>query len=329
MVTLTICDVEASHEKIIDTVCLVACEFHTKKKKIGGVRTRSGKGGIFTDVRQSRVTDMVIIKLSDVITKSSQKDYVDKKHVIDVHTCAKNKKDILFMTYEEMIKFMIQFVHKNGKKLITHNMFGDLESLTKTQEFVGGHLVKDLEKFPTSGINHPLWGEIDLMCSWSILCNRAPVFMNDYKKFCFKNKIHVSKHGNLPTTLDMFIKFVKDDLSYCEKHAASQDTFDLYQVLERLFLLDGEKPFEGKSYMKINLEYPKGPNNIEPMPQSVFNNIEVDSTQEVPLDPFTTKVTFGKYKGHALSVMRKDPRYMEWIKSENLVIKYPYLQCIL
>ena len=50
------------------------------------------------------------------------------------------KKDfsMLFMTFDEAIKYMVDYIDRNGGTLASHCLVNDLVFLGKTQEHVGG-----------------------------------------------------------------------------------------------------------------------------------------------------------------------------------------------
>ena len=296
-----IADYEANSQGIIDTICLIACSFETKSRLHHGIVTRSGAGGIKINIRESKIHSIVTIKLTDVIIKISASDHIDKKHGRDMRGCITTKSPLKFMKFNDGIDFMCKFIHENGNRLIMHSLHNDLENLMKTQQFIGSKRFElNQHMFPSTG---PL-RDVILQCSYSIINNRCPLFIESYRPHC---KTFTTQKGGLSTTLQSLVQFAKNDYTYIQSHSALQDTLDLFEVLQKVHQLEGEIPFTGGNYMKIEVTI-----NQPAIPQVCHD-----------INPI---ISYGPYAGHRLSVLIRDPKNrLQNIKNNNYHHVYPSL----
>jgi DNA polymerase III epsilon subunit-like protein len=149
------------------------------------------------------------------------------------------------MKFYDGVKFMIKFISENGGLVMSHNLIGDLKFLVSTQSLVGGkRMVKNkLAEFPDTGMYDKKWEDIKKVCSMSLFCNRCPNMTDEYKKWARENNRDTGMNK-----LESLTQFVKRDREYREKHAAVQDTVDLFTVLKYAYKCDGPI-MDGYSYL--------------------------------------------------------------------------------
>ena len=191
----------------------------------------------------------VSIKIDDVLRNPIIKECerINKKHVDDINACSTcNIKVTYHKKFSDAFKFMTKFINDNGGILISHNLLSDLGFLVSTQELVGGTRVikRKLREYPDTGTYIKGWETIVKVCSMSILCNRCPKMIIEYKKF----NTNFTGNGYHKATLESFTQFVKRDHTYKQNHSAVQDTLDLCSVLRCAYRFDG-KFLDGYNYL--------------------------------------------------------------------------------
>ena len=177
---------------------------------------------------------------TDVRTKIAQS-------VIDVANYGLNVK---YMDFYDAIKFMNQFIIDHGGMLIGHNMAGDLEFLSMTQDFVGGKRIikKKLKDYPDTGMYDPNWGAITRVCTMSLFGNRCPKMNAALRDFVNEHDLDLTPQGYVPLRLATYTQFVRSDPNYRQSHSAVQDTMDLYSVLKAGIKYDGNI-IDGHDYL--------------------------------------------------------------------------------
>jgi len=157
----TILDVEAENS-VAHTIALSAVTFGTKCVPVGS-KTRSGKV-LTKQVKHFTVNDSVVIKLRDVKVRD------DKKNLTDLHTCLTTDFKMLFMTFEEAMEFMCEFIEEHGGTLSSHCLVNDLGFLGRTQEHVLEHNPKayryvrsTIEADPKNGFTDRRWKHFNLV----------------------------------------------------------------------------------------------------------------------------------------------------------------------
>lgn len=232
---------QASGNSWIHSIVLLAVTFQSGKVTCSTIR----KG--------------ICIKINNVINNPIvevliESDYQKRKHGEDVSTCSKYNIPLTHhVDFSEAVKLMIDFVIENGGKLISHNLLSDLQFLSSTQELVRESgdvrvMKQRMAEFPDTGMYDKRWSSIIKVCSMSLLCNRCPKFIKGYKNWSRENKKNITKGGYYSSRLQDFVQYVKNDSVYTQKHAAAQDTIDLFTVLKQAVKADGNI-FDGYSYM--------------------------------------------------------------------------------
>lgn len=197
----------------------------------------------------------VVIKFNDVLNNeivkahlsiNNENTHLNNKHGSDVNSCATyGIKTTRHMKFYDGIKFMNKFIIENGGLIMSHNLIGDLGFLVSTQNLVSGPRItkKKLAEYPDTGMYDKNWEKIIKVCSMSLFCNRCPKMNDEYKKWA---KEHGRDTGM--NKLESLTQFVKGDREYREKHAAVQDTVDLFTVLKYAYKCDGPI-LDGYSYL--------------------------------------------------------------------------------
>jgi len=234
-----VADFESIHMKqsdksIIHTISLIPITMNTGKMCQYTIHSEKG----------------LIIKISDVLNNKFVKEYlelthdtehVNNKHVLDRRTCDEHGiKVIRHMRFHDAVKAMNKFITHHGGFLLSHNLIGDLQALSDTQNHIGGRRIikKNLATFCKTGMYDPLWKDINLVCTISIFCNRCPKMYDEYKKWLM-NKGGIDLYGSRMNKLENLIQFVKNDITYHQTHTAVQDTIDLFTVLKYAYRRDG------------------------------------------------------------------------------------------
>jgi hypothetical protein len=230
----------SSGDGLIHTICLMPCTMQTGKFSQFTLHTNQG----------------VVIKINDVlkheIFKLLQKEQDDdnirlnRKHGSDINSCAEyGIKVTKHMNFYDAIKFMNKFIVEHGGIFMTHNFISDLEFIVATQNLVKGRrIVKNkLAEFPDTGMYDKNWESITKVCSMSLFCNRCPKMISKYKQWAKENGRDTGMNK-----LESLTQFVKGDREYREKHAAVQDTVDLFTVLKYAYKCDGPI-MDGYSYL--------------------------------------------------------------------------------
>lgn len=111
------------------------------------------KGAAVTRQKGVLICIRDVIKRPEIQHKSDVRNKIAQS-VIDVANYGLNVK---YLDFYDAIKFMNQFIVDHGGMLIGHNMAGDLEFLSMTQDFVGGKRIikKKLKDYPDTGMYDP------------------------------------------------------------------------------------------------------------------------------------------------------------------------------
>ena len=230
---------ESSGQSWIHSLCAIPFTMQTGKLSNFTLHTSRGVVIKFNDVINNELVKYFLFK-SDGVT------HVNNKHGNDVLACAKyGIKTTRHMKFRDGIKFMNKFIIENGGLIMSHNLIGDLGFLVSTQNLVSGPRItkKKLAEYPDTGMYDKNWEKIIKVCSMSLFCNRCPKMNDEYKKWA---KEHGRDTGM--NKLESLTQFVKGDREYREKHAAVQDTVDLFTVLKYAYKCDGPI-LDGYSYL--------------------------------------------------------------------------------
>lgn len=228
----------SSGDSWIHTVCLIPFTMQTGKLSSYVLHTSRGIVIKFNDVINNELVKHHLFQ-SDGVT------HVNNKHGNDVLACAQyGIKITRHMKFYDGMKFAFKYIKENGNLIMSHNLIGDLKFFVSTQNLVGGkRLFKNkLAEFPDTGSYDKNWEDLAKVCTMSLFCNRCPHMKEEYQNWAKKNN-----RNNKMNTLESLIQFVKDDRGYLEKHAAVQDTVDLFTVLKYAYKCDGPI-LDGYSY---------------------------------------------------------------------------------
>ena len=229
----------SSGQSWIHTICLIPITMKTGKMSQYTMHTTKG----------------VVIKLTDVLNNEivkaflnyeKERTHLNNKHGNDINSCSEyGIKLIRNMKFRDGVKFMNKFILENGGILIGHNIIEDLGFLVSTQNLVKGpRIIKNkLKQFPDTGMYDKSWTSITKMCSMSLICNRCPKMIDEYKKWA-----SINNRTDGMNKLESLVQFVKNDRSYRQKHSAVQDTIDLFTVLKYAYKCDGSI-IDGYSYL--------------------------------------------------------------------------------
>ena len=229
---------ESSGQSWIHSLCAIPFTMQTGKLSNFTLHTSRGVVLKFNDVINNELVKHHLFQ-SDGIT------HVNNKHGNDVLACAKyGIKTTRHMKFYDGMKFFNKFCKENGNLIMSHNLIGDLGFFVSTQNLVGGNrIVKNkLPLFPDTGMYDKNWEGLAKVCTMSLFCNRCPKMTEEYKKWA-----RVNNRDDGMNKLQSLIQFVKDDRGYLEKHAAVQDTVDLFTVLKYAYKCDGPI-LDGYSY---------------------------------------------------------------------------------
>jgi hypothetical protein len=224
----------SSGQSWVHTACLIPITMKTGKMSQYTMHTSKALVIKFNDV------------LNSLIVKEHLNQHMNNKHGSDVNSCAAyNIKTTRHMKFYPGMELIIKFIIEHGGILISHNLVGDLGFLVSTQNLVKGkRMIKNkLDTFPDTGMYSKAWESIKKVCSMSLFCNRCPTMMTEYKKWAALNDRNKSMN-----TLQSLVQFVSGDREYVQKHAAVQDTIDLFTVLKYAYKCDGPI-LDGYSYL--------------------------------------------------------------------------------
>jgi len=214
-------DFESSYEGRIHSICLIPVH-------VEGTKCTRGKG--------------VLIYIRETMKNESTQLHqnTQKKVLSDLFSAATYNMEVVYVNFFDAVKYVIDFVVSHGNILMSHNLISDLDFLVKTQNFVKGkRIVKNyLKEYPKTGMYDGRWSNIQLICSMSLITNRATKFIEKYK-------IHpgtvTTYNGMYSFKLESFSQFVKNNTMYKQSHTAIQDTIDLVDILKHVFAVDGDK----------------------------------------------------------------------------------------
>jgi len=169
-------DVEAENN-IAHTIALASTRFGRSPLSKTG-KTRSGKTLLSSPpVDFFTVQDRVVIKLTDV------KVCDDRKNMMDFHTCMNTDFKMLFMPFDDAIRYTVDYVFHHGGTLASHCIINDLAFLAKTQERVNSKnpmVSRNIVADPKHGINDHRWNGFNLVCTQFLACTKAENFMKAY-----------------------------------------------------------------------------------------------------------------------------------------------------
>jgi hypothetical protein len=227
-------DIEAQNS-IAHTIGLSAIRFGRSISDVS--RTRSKKKQEKKQAINYFTThERTLIKINNVGVND------DRKHLADLHTCMKKDFSMLFMTFQDAVKYTVDYVERNGGTLASHCLVNDLVFLGKTQDHVGGQRIihKNIEVDPKHGVLDPRWPKINLVCTRFLACTKANNFIKTYLSGCPP----VTDSGKYySTTLESFCRFIEGS-EYTQSHSAGQDVEDLTQFVKTMVDSDGPEIFE-------------------------------------------------------------------------------------
>ena len=124
---------------------------------------------------------------------------------------------------------------------LAHAMDNELEILNATDTHFKTKLFpKNLRAFPDHS-TIPGWSKISKVCTQHLLTTRCPEFFLDYTRWMTMNGWTDMKFS---ARLEDFVRFVRDNRDYTQKHIAPCDVTDLCDVLAA-----ARPVLDGKSYM--------------------------------------------------------------------------------
>ena len=142
---------------------------------------------------------------------------------------------------DALCEFMHCVWEQGDGNWIAHAMDNELEILQVTDaRFNTGLFPKPLRSFPDYS-TIPGWSKIAKVCSQHVLTTRCPEFFARYTAWMTMNGWTSAKFSS---RLEDFVRFVRDDRDYTQKHIAPCDVVDLCEVLAA-----ANPPLDQKSYM--------------------------------------------------------------------------------
>lgn len=232
-VNFVVTDFESSQEGRIHSMCLIPVRLDSGTKFVV-------KKGVLVYIRE------ILKNESTQLNTNTQ-----KKVLSDLFDASTHGMEIKHLSFAEAVKFLIDYLIQHGSTMVSHNLISDLDFLVKTQNFVKGkRVVKEyLKEYPKTGMYDKRWEGITLVCSMSLITNRAKKFMEAYKNHPSTMPNH---NGFYSMKLESFTRFVKDDCMYKQRHTSIQDTMDLVEVLKNVFTRDGKKLLmDGNDYLSM------------------------------------------------------------------------------
>jgi hypothetical protein len=230
------------------------------------------------------------------------KNDVKRKMADSVFEASKMNCTVKFLKFKDGQKFKITYIlNHGGGRYIAHNMISDLQTLADTQEFVGGERIvkRNIAKYPDTGMYDKNWCKIKLLDSMSIIQNRCPNFMINYKKYVIENNIKLTKTGLIPIDLANLSKFVNGESK--QNHTALGDTTLLTRLINLAIKMDGKKILNGKTYIVQ-------PERIRITQSSQSHEHEHDNKT----------ITFGKHRGlRFIDVYNNNDDYCTWVMKQN------------
>ena len=146
------------------------------------------------------------------------------------------------MSLRDAICELLHTVWEHGDgNWLAHAMDNELEILQMSDtHFKTGLFPKPLRSFPDVS-TLPGWSMIAKVCTQQLLTHRCPEFFKQYQAWMTMNGWSQTKFSS---RLEDFVRFVRDDREYTQKHIAPSDVEDLFQVL-----VAACPPLDGKSFM--------------------------------------------------------------------------------
>ena len=140
-----------------------------------------------------------------------------------------------------LCEFMHTVWEEGDGNWIAHSMDRELEILQASDaHFKTGLFPKPLTSFPDCS-TIPGWSKLAKLCSQHLLTHRCPEFFKDYTSWMTMNGWTQTKFSS---RLEDFVRFVRDDRDYNQKHIAPCDVTDLCDVIAV-----ANPPLDGKSFM--------------------------------------------------------------------------------
>ena len=146
------------------------------------------------------------------------------------------------MSFRDAICELLHTAWEEGDgNWLAHSMDNELEILQASDtHFKSGLFPKPLLSFPDVS-TIPGWSKIAKVCTQQLLTRRCPEFFSRYQAWMTMNGWTQTKFSS---RLEDFVRFIRDDRDYTQKHIAPSDVEDLFDVL-----VAADPPLDGKSFM--------------------------------------------------------------------------------
>ena len=286
----------------IDVEATIVIDSNNVKKSIAHSEALiTGKFVDGKNIQEKKILMIYTDTLSNPLIQN--KDDVKRKMAESVFEASRMNCIVKFLKFKDGQKFKIKYILDHGDgRYVAHNMIPDLQTLADTQEFVGGERIvkRDIATYPDTGMYDKNWCKIKLLDSMSIIQNRCPNFMTNYKKYIIENNIKLTKTGLIPIDLANLSKFVNGSK---QNHTALGDTVLLIRLMNLAIKLDGKKILNGKTYI------------VQP------NRIRIASPSPSPSssrEHDNKTITFGKHNGlRFIDVFDNEYDYCTWVMNQN------------
>lgn len=232
-----VADFESTAQKIIHSISFVPVHVKESKEWVSYGR------GVDAELRKNRSVTRGVLR-TIFIREALDDPYVNENSNVQ----AKLGRTIVHGGSSEVLPFrdaLCEFMHtvweQGDGNWLAHAMDNELEILNATDTHFKTKLFpKNLRAFPDHS-TIPGWSKISKVCTQHLLTTRCPEFFLDYTRWMTMNGWTDMKFS---ARLEDFVRFVRDNRDYTQKHIAPCDVTDLCDVLAA-----AHPVLDGKSYM--------------------------------------------------------------------------------
>ena len=234
-----IADFESTMQKIVHSVSFMPVSIEESKNWISHGR------GFDPEYKKSRQVSRGTLRRIFIREALEEPSIYESERVLVKFgkTIAYGDGQVEIMSFRDAICELLHTVWEHGDgNWLAHAMDNELDILQESdRHFKTGLFPKSLRSFPDVS-TIPGWSKIAKVCTQQLLTHRCPEFFSKYQAWMTMNGW--SGQVKFSSRLEDFVRFVRDDRDYTQKHIAPSDVEDLFQVL-----IVASPPLDGKSLM--------------------------------------------------------------------------------
>ena len=233
-----IADWESTQQKIVHSVSFVPVSVEESKGWVSHGR------GTDPEYKKSRHVTRGVLRRIFIREALEDPSIYENDHVLLKFgkTIVYGDGQVEIMSFRDAICELLHTAWEHGDgNWLAHSMDNELEMLQVSDaHFKTGLFPKPIRSFPDVS-TIPGWSKIAKVCTQQLLTHRCPEFFSRYQSWMTMNGWTQARFSS---RLEDFVRFVRDDRDYSQKHIAPSDVEDLLSVL-----LAANPPLDGKSFI--------------------------------------------------------------------------------